>query len=203
MKNLRILLAALACTLPVAALHAEGYKLGETPTATTAMTDETGKPHTLAEYKGKPVVLEWTNYGCPFTRKHYDSGAMQKLQQTYTGKGVVWLSVISSAEGKQGYLTPATAPTAVAKEGFKGTHVMLDTKGTLGHAFGADTTPYIVILDKTGKVAYHGAIDSIPSFDAADIPAATNYAAKALDELLAGKPVSTAQTRSYGCSVKY
>jgi hypothetical protein len=128
---------------------------------------------------------------------------MQKLQSTYTGKGAIWLSVISSAEGKQGYLPPEGAATAVARIGFKGTHVMLDPKGTLGRAFGAETTPDMFILDKDGKLVYQGAIDSIPSFDEADIAKSTNYVSKALDELLAGQPVSTPQTRPYGCSIKY
>lgn len=179
------------------------YKVGDTIPANLEVTDSTGKSHTFAEFRGQPVVLEWTNYGCPFVHKHYDSGNMQKLQQTYTGKGVTWLSVISSAEGKQGYLTPKDAQAAIAKMDFKGTAVLLDAKGTLGRAFGAETTPTMEVLDKSGKLVYSGAIDSIPSFSKADIAKSDNYVAQALDATLAGKPVATPVTKSYGCSVKY
>ncbi len=179
------------------------YTRGSVIPADIKMTDQTGKEHTFAEFRGKPVVLEWTNYGCPFVRKFYDAGAMQKQQAETVAKGVVWLSVISSAEGKEGYLAPKEAAAAVAKQGFKGTAVMLDPTGSLGKAFGATNTPTMAVLDETGKLQYFGAIDSIPSFNAADIGGATNYVAAAVEEILAGKPVTVAQTKPYGCSVKY
>ena len=169
-------------------------KLGDTLPATLTLTDSTGKVHKLGDFAGKTVVLEWTNYGCPFVRKHYDSGNMQQLQATYTGKGVVWLSVMSSAEGKQGYFTAKDVGPAMAKEGFKGTAVILDAQGTLGRHFGAETTPHMFVLDGTGKLVYVGAIDSVPSFNKDDIAAATNYVSAALDEVLAGKAVTIPQT---------
>jgi hypothetical protein len=188
----------------VSSSHAQPpLALGDPLPATLSAGDSNGKTHTLSTYKGKIVVVEWHNPGCPFTRKHYESGNMQKLQATYTGKGVVWLTVNSASKGKQGYLTAAEAPAAVAKEDFKGTAYLLDPTGTLGHAFGAATTPHMFIFDATGKLAYMGAIDAIPSFDKEDIAKATNYVSAALEELLAGKPVTTAQTNPYGCSVKY
>lgn len=196
-------LSLLAATVLPAQAATTTYKLGDTIPAETTLTNQTGKAHKLADYRGKVVVLEWTNYGCPFVQKHYNSGNMQKLQDAYTGKGVVWLSVISSSPGKQGYLMVKDAPEAVAKMGFKGTAVILDAAGTLGQAFGAETTPHMFVLDASGKLVYMGAIDSIPSFNKEDIAKADNYVAKALDEVLAGQKVTTPQTKSYGCSVKY
>lgn len=185
------------------AAAATPYKLGDVIPAATQLTDQNGKAHTLGNYRGKVVVLEWTNYGCPFVHKHYDSGNMQKLQETYTGKGVIWLSVISSAPGKQGYLTVNDAPAAIAKMGFKGTAVMLDPTGALGQSFAAETSPHMFVLNAQGKLVYMGAIDSIPSFNKEDIAKADNYVSDALDEVLAGKEVSTPQTNPYGCSIKY
>lgn len=179
------------------------YKVGDVIPGTLMFTDHLGNTHRLADLRGTPVVLEWSNYGCPFVRKHYDSGNMQKLQADYTAKGVKWVSVMSSAAGKQGFLSAKDAPGAVAKAGFKGTFVALDSQGTLGRAFGAEATPHMFVLDKDGKLVYSGAIDSIPSFSKADIAKADNYIADVLDELLAGKPVTVPSTRAYGCSVKY
>lgn len=179
------------------------YKLGATVPASLALTDQHGKVHTMSEFRGKPVVLEWTNPGCPFVQKHYRSGNMQKTQAYALGKGAAWIAVNSSAPGNQGYLDPRTAATDVAKTGFKGTFEALDSSGQLGHAFGAASTPHMYILDGNGKLVYMGAIDSIPSFAEEDIAKATNYVTAALDEITAGKPVSNPQTRAYGCSVKY
>lgn len=179
------------------------FKLGDTIPENIPLTLANGEKTTLGAYRGQPTVLEWTNYQCPFVQKHYSSGNMQNLQATYTAKGVKWLSVISSAEGKQGYLNPKTAATDVSKANFKGTAVALDPTGTLGKQFGAETTPHMYILNAEGELVYMGAIDSIPSFNKDDITKAENYVTKALDEILAGKPVTTTQTRSYGCSVKY
>jgi hypothetical protein len=197
-------LFALVFALATASAHAAGpFKVGDILPADIKATDQNGKTHTLGEARGHPLVLEWINYGCPFSRKHYDSGNMQNLQAKYTAKGVVWFSVISSAPGKQGYLSPAEAPAAVAKEGFKGTAVLLDPTGTLGRQFGATTTPDMVVIDAQGKVIYMGAIDDIPSFSIDDIARADNYVADALDATLADQPVKVAETKPYGCSVKY
>lgn len=155
------------------------------------------------QFAGKYVVLEWTNKDCPFVQKHYKSGNMQKLQKTYTGKGVVWLSVISSAEGKQGYLTGAEANKVAQENGSAATHILLDPKGDMGRAYGAKTTPHMFIFDPNGNLIYQGGIDSINSTDPADIEGAQPYVMAALDEALAGKPVTTPVSRPYGCSVKY
>lgn len=185
------------------ALAEATYTVGSVIPADVAVTDQTGKGHTFGDFRGKNVVLEWTNYQCPFVRKFYDAGAMQAQQAESVKAGHIWLSVISSAKGKQGYLEAKDAAAAVAKQGFKGTAVALDPAGTLGKAFGANTTPFMAVLDKDGKVVYTGAIDSIPSFNKDDIAGATNYVRAALADVTAGKPVATAQTQSYGCSVKY
>lgn len=162
-----------------------------------------GEEVSLAAQKGKVVVLEWINFDCPFVKKHYGSGNMPKLQETYTGKDVVWMSVNSSSEGAQGYLSAADLAARATKEGSKASQVVLDTDGTVGKAYGAKTTPHMIVIDKDGKVAYNGAIDSKASTDPADIAGAENHVAAALDAVLAGKPVAKAKTQPYGCGVKY
>lgn len=179
------------------------YKIGDTIPQSLTFTDSSGKVHTFGAYRGHPLVLEWTNHGCPFTRKHYDSGNMQKLQGDAVANGTAWVTVISSAPGKQGYVAPADAAAEIKNMGIKSTALALDPEGKLGRAFGAETTPDMFVLDSTGKLVYRGAIDSIPSFDQDDIAKADNYVTKALGDLAAGKPVSTPQTNPYGCSVKY
>jgi peroxiredoxin len=167
------------------------------------LTDISGKTHSLADFKGKTVVLEWVNYGCPFVRKQYDSHNMQNLQKEYTSKGVTWLSICSSAPGQQGNMTDAEWKKAIAEKGADPTAVLIDADGKVGHLYGAKTTPDMWIINPEGKVIYTGAIDSIPSTDVSDVPKATNYVKAALDASMDGKPVATAETRSYGCSVKY
>ena len=168
-----------------------------------AATDSNGKTRKLSDYKGKFVVLEWTNSGCPFTAKHYDSGNMQKLQKEWTSKGVVWLTVLSSAPGKQGYKTPAEENAYVKEKGASPTAVLIDPAGDLGHLYGAKTTPHIFIVDPDGKLVYNGAIDDKPTTDRSDINGAKNYLSAALTEAMGGRPVTTASTQPYGCSVKY
>jgi len=157
----------------------------------------------LAQYKGEFVVLEWTNQGCPYTRKHYDSGNMQKLQKYWTGKGVVWLTVISSAPGEQGYVTAAQENDYIKKMNAAPTAALLDPKGDLGHLYSAKTTPHMYIINPQGQLIYEGAIDNKPTTDRSDIAGATNYVTAALDEATAGKPVAVPSSRPYGCSVKY
>lgn len=165
--------------------------------------DSDGKAQRLASYRGKYVVLEWLNHGCPYVRKHYDSKNMQGLQDRLRKAGVVWLSVISSAPGKEGYASAAEANAALKKHGAKPTAVLLDPEGRVGRLYGAKTTPHMFIVDPQGKLIYQGAIDSIRSTDPDDIPKAKNYVAEALREAMAGKPVSQPTTAPYGCSVKY
>jgi peroxiredoxin len=162
-----------------------------------------GEEVSLAAQKGKVVVLEWINFDCPFVKKHYGSGNMPKLQETYTAKDVVWISVNSSSEGAQGYLPASDLAARATKDGNKASQVVLDTDGTVGKAYGAKTTPHMIVIDKEGKVAYNGAIDSKATTEAADIEGSENYVVAALDAVLAGKPVEKAKTQPYGCGVKY
>jgi peroxiredoxin len=174
------------------------------PAPTFSLMSSTGKVVSLKDFSGKLVVLEWTNPGCPFVKKHYGSGNMQKLQKDYTAKGVIWLTISSSAKGKEGYLAaPADAAAFIEKNHAAMTALLLDPQGKVGRAYGAKTTPAMVVLAKDGTIAYEGAMDDKPSTDQADIAGAHNYVAAALDELMADKPVSVPQTRSYGCSIKY
>jgi peroxiredoxin len=166
-------------------------------------TDTYGKSHQLSEYKGKFVVLEWHNRDCPFTRKHYASGNMQKLQKEWTEKAVVWFTVISSAPGTQGYVTADDENAYVARMKAAPTAVLLDPQGALGHLYGAKTTPHMFIINPEGVLIYDGAIDSKATTDQADIATATNYVQAALEEARGGKPVSVAVSHPYGCSVKY
>ena len=162
-----------------------------------------GSDVSLSDFAGKTVILEWTNHGCPFVQKHYKSGNMQSLQTRYTGDDAVWLSIISSAPGKQGHVSADKALTLTEARDAKPTHVLLDEDGTVGRLYGAKTTPHMYIIDPKGTLIYAGGIDSIPSANPQDIEKAMPYVKLALDEAMAGKPVSQAQTRPYGCSVKY
>jgi peroxiredoxin len=168
-----------------------------------SLTDASGKSHSLSEYKGKYVVLEWFNPECPFVKKHYGGGNMQKLQEEYTGKGVVWLSIDSSAPGLEGSLTPDQAQKKMSEWKTKQTALLLDPEGKAGRAYGAKNTPDMIVINPEGKIVYEGAIDSKATPNPADIPTSTNYVKVALDESMAGKPVTTATTKPYGCSVKY
>ncbi|EXJ14809.1 thioredoxin family protein [Imhoffiella purpurea] len=166
-------------------------------------TDTSGRTWSLSDLSGKTLVLEWTNHDCPYVRKHYGSGNMQALQREATGEGVVWLSVISSAPGKQGSLSPAEADVLTEERGAAPTAVLLDPEGTIGRAYGASTTPHMFVVDGSGTLVYMGGIDDRPTTDPADVEGAHNYVRAALADLAAGKPVSTPVTRPYGCSVKY
>jgi peroxiredoxin len=188
--------------LGAAAQAADAPKIGH-PAPAFSAADSNGKTVNLADYHGKLVVLEWTNDGCPFVQHYYKRGAMQKLQKEYTGKGVVWLTVISSGPGSQGYADGAEANTLTRQRDAAPSAVLLDPHGALGHLYDAKTTPDMFIIDTHGQLAYAGGIDSLPSTDPDDIPRASPYVKTALDELLAGKPVSRAVTSPYGCSVKY
>ena len=162
-----------------------------------------GKEYNLEKYRGKLVVLEWLNHGCPFVKKHYNSGNMQKLQEKYTGQDVVWLSIISSAEGNQGYVSIEEAASEKTEKNSKATAVLLDPTGKTGQLYGAKTTPHMFVLDKEGKIVYQGAIDDKPSTQLSDINGARNYVAEALDALSEGRNIAVANTKAYGCSVKY
>lgn len=188
---------ALAVVMPVTAA-----KVGD-KAPDFSVTDSNGKTHTLADFKGKWVVLEWHNQGCPYVKKHYGSGHMQKLQKEWTAKGVVWLTVISSAKGQQGYVTREQANAYLAEQKAAPSAVLLDPMGTMGMAYAAKTTPHMYVISPDGVLLYNGAIDDKPTTDVADVPGATNYLNAALNEAMAGKAVSMPATKPYGCSVKY
>ena len=170
---------------------------------TFSLEDVEGKTHSLKDYKGKHVVLEWFNPECPFVRKHYDSKNMQTLQKDFTKKGVVWLAIDSSKEGKQGYLTPEDGKEAIKKEGASPTALLLDPNGKVGRLYGAKTTPHMFVINPKGKLVYMGAIDDRPTSKAADVDGAQNYLKDALNSSMAGKAVEKDNTKPYGCSVKY
>ena len=187
--------------LPIAAI-AQTARVNA-PAPDFIATDSHGQSHSLDQYKGKYVVLEWHNQGCPFTRKHYESGNMQNLQREWTQKGVVWFTVISSVPGSQGYVTPSQENDYMAKMRAVPTAALLDPDGKLGRLYAARTTPDMYVIDPQGKLIYSGAIDNRPTPDQADIQGADNYVADALTAAMAGKAVAMPYTRAYGCSVKY
>ena len=194
--------ALLAATLLPSVAAGQGSQGGASAPAFTA-TDSNGKTEALDQFRGKYVVLEWHNQGCPYTKKHYVSGNMQALQKEWTAKGVVWFTVISSAPGEQGYVTPDQENAYVQKMHASPTAVLMDPAGKLGHLYNAKTTPEMYVIDPQGKLIYAGAIDDRPTPDPEDVHGARNYVTDALTEAMAGKPVATPYTRSYGCSVKY
>ncbi|MFM8656473.1 MAG: thioredoxin family protein [Chthoniobacterales bacterium] len=199
MKSITTFAAVFAATIITALATPQ---VGQ-PAPEFTLTDSNGKSHKLSDFKGKLVVLEWLNHGCPFVVKHYGSGNMQKLQKEFTGKDVVWLSIVSSAPGKQGHMSTEEANKTKEEKGSAATAVLLDEDGTVGKLYNAKVTPELYVVDREGTLIYAGAIDSVKSTDAADIEGATNYVKQALDEALAGKPVSEATTTAYGCGIKY
>jgi peroxiredoxin len=168
-----------------------------------SLSDSKGKTHSLAQYKGKYVVLEWFNPECPFVKKHYGGGNMQKLQEEYTNKGIVWLTIDSNAPGTEGNITPEQAQKIMDSWKTHQTALLLDPESKVARSYGAKNTPDMIIINPEGKIVYEGAIDSKPTPNPGDIPSSTNYVKAALDESLAGKPVSNPATKPYGCSVKY
>ncbi len=185
------------------ALAAIGAPMVGAPAPGFSLTDSHGKSHSLAEYKGKYVVLEWFNPGCPFVQKHYKSDNMQSLQKQFTSKDVVWLTIDSSAPGKEGNLSPEEANKQIATWKMNSTALLLDPSGKVGHEYGATNTPHMYVIDPSGTLIYSGAIDNKPTPNPDDIPGSTNYVKVALDEAMAGKPVTTPNSRAYGCSIKY
>ena len=194
-----ILIALLLCT---AAKLFSAAKVGEAaPEFTTTASD--GKSYRLADYRGKYVVLEWHNNGCPYVGKHYKSGNMQRLQKEWIGRGVAWFTILSSAPGQQGYVTASEENEYVRKMQAAPTAALLDPSGQVGHLYDAKTSPQMIVINPQGVVIYDGAIDDKPTTDLEDVPGATNYVSLALEQAMAGKQVATTTTRPYGCSVKY
>jgi peroxiredoxin len=197
------LLLAVFTTVIAAALYASDSPPVGSAAPSFSATDSNGKTVSLADYKGKYVVLEWFNPECPFVKKHYGSGNMQKLQENFTSKGVTWLTIDSNAPGKEGNLKPEQANKTMADWKAHSTALLLDSDGKVGRTYGAKNTPHMFVINPEGKVIYEGAIDSKPTPNPDDIPNSTNYVKVALDESLAGKQVTTPSSRPYGCSVKY
>ena len=189
---------AFALTTPAAAAPV----LGQPAPAFSALGAD-GKTHSLAQFKGKTVVLEWTNGGCPYVQKHYKSGTMQGVQKQATADGTVWLTLISSAPGKQGYLSPDEAKGWKAANGAASTELLLDPTGVVGKAYEAKTTPHMYVVDKAGTLVYMGGIDDRPSANPESLKGAKDYVTAALADVKAGRAVETPASRPYGCAIKY
>lgn len=196
-----VLVCCLLLGLPLLGMAADVEV--DKPAPDFTLTDSHGKSHTLSAYKGKYVVLEWINFDCPFVKKHYNSGNMQKLQKKYAEKGVVWLAICSSAPGKQGYFESEQINGLVKEKEAAMAAYLIDAEGTVGQMYGAKTTPHMYVIDPEGKLIYAGGIDDKPSTNLEDIEPATNYVVAALKAAMAGKQVETKTARPYGCSVKY
>jgi peroxiredoxin len=173
------------------------------PAPNFTLTDSKGETHSLSDFEGKYVVLEWINFDCPFVEKHYNSSNMQNLQKKYTEKDIVWLAICSSAPGKQGHFDSEEINERIEDLGGAMTAYLIDEDGIVGKAYGAKTTPHMYIVNPDGNLIYAGGIDNIPSADEDDIPEATNYVSVALDAAMSGKEVVTKTSKPYGCSVKY
>jgi peroxiredoxin len=195
-------LAALPAIASLPILAADGPRIGQNAPDFTG-TDSNGAQIRLADLKGKPVVLEWTNDGCPYVGKWYSSGAMQQLQRDAAVKGAVWLTIASSAPGEQGYVDAKKANEDTASRKAAPAHVLLDPQGVIGRLYGAETTPHIFVIGPDGRLAYMGGADSIASTRTADLQKAEPYAREAIEAVVAGKPVTHPVTRPYGCTVKY
>lgn len=194
--------AGLLLGLPQVGSASSGIQIGQ-PAPAFSVKDTNGKTVSLADLKGKTVVLEWSNHDCPFVKKHYSGNNMQALQKKWTGQNVVWLTIVSSPEGEQGYVDAAQANKLTAERGAAPSSVLLDPKSQIARAYGAQVTPHMYVIDKAGKLAYAGGIDDKPSTRIDDLKGAKNYVDTALTELAQGKAVSTTTARPYGCTVKY
>ncbi len=199
---MKVILTAAAAALTVVSLATAAPIVGKPAPQFTA-TDSNGKSHALADFKGKTVVLEWTNDGCPYVKKHYGSGNMQKLQKEVTAAGGVWLSIISSAPGKQGYAKGPDANQLTTSRGAQPTAVLLDPVGAIGRSYEAQTTPHMFVIDPAGILRYMGAIDDQPTTDASTVAVARNYVREAFTAVSSGGKVAETATDPYGCSVKY
>ena len=191
------LIFGLSFTLPV-----QAQEIGEAAPAFT-LTDSNGNQHSLSDFEGNVVVLEWLNHECPFVRKFYGAGEMQRLQEAYTDEGVVWLSIISSAPGKQGHMSPEEINAAIEEHGSRQTAVLIDETGDVGRSYSARTTPHMFVIGTDGTLLYDGAMDDQPSANPATLEDANNFVVQALDATLSGNEVEMSTTRPYGCSVKY
>jgi hypothetical protein len=195
--------AAAGGLLPLFAVESLASAQTGTPAPAFTATDSKGKEHSLAAYRGKTVVLEWSNHECPYTVKHYATGNMQALQRSAAGAGVVWLTVVSSRPGAQGHVNALEADHLTDSRSARPTAVLLDPRGDLGRLYGARTTPHMFVIDAAGTLVYMGAIDDQPTANHASVEGARNYVREALDAISRNKPIVAASTRPYGCTVKY
>ena len=200
-KSITTFLAAIALIVPAAAANA-APEVGKAAPDFSA-TDIEGNPFKLSDHKGDIVVLEWTNHECPFVVKHYGTNNMQALQKSETAKGVKWISINSSAEGRQGFTTADEAKKVAMEQGAAATAIITDPSGEIGKLYDARTTPHMYVIDAEGTLAYAGAIDDNSSPNPKTVEGANNYVVAAVDSLIAGEEVATKQTQPYGCSVKY
>ena len=187
---------------PPATAQSDQAEVGR-PAPTFTLQAADGDTHRLSDFEGTYVVLEWLNFECPFVAKHYGSGHMQALQETYTEKGVVWLSIVSSAPGKQGYYPPTQMVKEKNKHDGNMTAILMDPDGTVGKTYGATVTPHMYVIGPEGTLLYRGGIDNRPTTDEADIQGATNYVDMALNAALSGEEVEPKRAKPYGCTIKY
>lgn len=199
---LRVLGAAAAAMVAANPAFAAALIGAPAPAIVNAKT-ASGETISLAQFKGRPVVLEWSNHECPFVRKHYETGNMQKTQAEAKADGAVWITVLSSAPGKQGHVTPAEAAALTASRKAHPDYVVIDENGALGRAYGAKTTPHMFLVDAAGVLRYAGAIDDKPTPNHAAVDGAKNFLIAALNAVDAGQPVAVSETKPYGCAVKY
>ena len=199
---MKMMLTAFTALAVIAAPASAAAVVGK-PAPHFKLTDANGKAVSLSDFRGKTVVLEWSNPGCPFVQKHYGSGNMQKAQTAAAKDGVVWLTINSGAPGKQGHMSGAEAKAFLAKAGARPAAYLLDPRGVVGRAYEAKTTPHMYVVNKAGTLVYAGGIDDKPTKSPADIKGARNHVLAALSDLRAGKAVSVATSRPYGCAVKY
>jgi peroxiredoxin len=200
-----VLTAVLAlglCIALTAPASAQSPQVGE-PAPNFTLQSASGETHTLDDFEGQYVVLEWLNFGCPFVGKHYDSGNMQSLQETYREKGVAWLSIVSSAKGEQGYYPPKEMVQQKQKHDGNMTAILMDPSGEVGRTYGAKVTPHMYVINPEGTLIYKGGIDDKPTTDVADVEGATNYVRAALDQAMNGEEVDVKRAQPYGCTVKY
>jgi peroxiredoxin len=203
MKRQYLISSLLVVLISFTSLYAGDKAEIDKPAPNFTLTDSNGNEHSLSDFAGKNVVLEWINFDCPFVEKHYDGKNMQMLQKKYTEKDVIWLSICSSAEGKQGNFDNDEINKRIADHGAAMTGYLIDATGEVGKIYSAKTTPHMYIINTEGVLVYAGGIDDKKSTDIDDIEGAKNYVSKALDELLEGKEVSEKVSTPYGCSVKY
>ena len=202
MKTTTFAAAAMAVAIAAAPVTTLASKVGA-PAPNFKGTDSNGTVHNLSDFKGKWVVLEWHNEGCPYVKKHYGGQNMQKLQKEWTAKGVVWLTILSSSAGQQGHMEAARANAYFAQQQAAPSAILLDPSGEIGRLYDAKTTPHMFVINPYGMLVYNGAIDDKPTSEQADLASASNYVSAALTEGMAGQPVTTATSRPYGCGIKY